>query len=305
MLKSLTEYDVVYISYDEPNREENWNRVRSIAPRAHWVHGVKGFDAAHKTAAEICSTDRIITVDGDNELHELLRRTVVDETVVGPDTVVSWSSVNRINGLVYGNGGVKLWPRHVIRNMRSHENAERESFKLDFCWDLDYLQRNQVMSETVNNQSALQAFRAGFREGVKMSLVDGRPVEDKSSLLRTIWHQNVRRLQIWMSVGTDQLNGDWAVYGARLGFWTSNFEDLDHALINDYDFFRDLFCSVSHLARTPGALTAEIDRLGVMINDHTDLKIVRLDEQQSMFFRRVMINDPRVANERPITRDAS
>ena len=52
-------YDVVFLSYDEPNAEENYQHLLSIRPKAKRVHGVKGSDAAHKACAELrcCSTN--------------------------------------------------------------------------------------------------------------------------------------------------------------------------------------------------------------------------------------------------------
>ena len=37
--------------------------------------------------------------------------------------VISWAGKNEVNGLVYGNGGIKCWPKDVVMNMRTHENA--------------------------------------------------------------------------------------------------------------------------------------------------------------------------------------
>ena len=57
--------DVVFISYNEPDEEENWARVLEKAPWAKRVHGVKGIFEAHKAAALISSTDMFYVVDGD------------------------------------------------------------------------------------------------------------------------------------------------------------------------------------------------------------------------------------------------
>ena len=54
----VTELDIFYISYDEPNCEEHWADLLNKVPWAKRVHGVKGFDKAHKTAAEQSETDR-------------------------------------------------------------------------------------------------------------------------------------------------------------------------------------------------------------------------------------------------------
>ncbi len=64
----VTELDIFYISYDEPNAEENWADLMNKVPWAKRIHGVKGFDAAHKAAANQSETERFITVDGDNKV---------------------------------------------------------------------------------------------------------------------------------------------------------------------------------------------------------------------------------------------
>ena len=62
----VVDFDIIYLSYDEPNAERNYADLCKKVPWAKRVHGVKGSDAAHKACAEISDTDRFITVDGDN-----------------------------------------------------------------------------------------------------------------------------------------------------------------------------------------------------------------------------------------------
>ena len=66
----VTDLDFVFISYTEPNKEENWADLKSKIPWAKRVDGVKGFDSAHKAAAEKAETDFFISVDGDNIVDE-------------------------------------------------------------------------------------------------------------------------------------------------------------------------------------------------------------------------------------------
>ena len=40
MTVPISEYDVVFISYDEPNADENWAHLQSICPWAKRSHGV-------------------------------------------------------------------------------------------------------------------------------------------------------------------------------------------------------------------------------------------------------------------------
>ena len=52
----IAELDCVYLSYDEPNKEETWVRIKNLVPWAKRVDGIKGSDAAHKAAAAATST---------------------------------------------------------------------------------------------------------------------------------------------------------------------------------------------------------------------------------------------------------
>ena len=60
--------DIIYLSYDEPNAEQNYADLCKKVPWAKRVHGVEGSDAAHKACARLSETDRFITVDGDNRI---------------------------------------------------------------------------------------------------------------------------------------------------------------------------------------------------------------------------------------------
>ena len=66
----VSDLDFVYISYMEPNKEQNWADLKNKVPWAKRVDGVKGFDSAHKAAAETAETDFFISVDGDNIIDE-------------------------------------------------------------------------------------------------------------------------------------------------------------------------------------------------------------------------------------------
>ena len=62
----IADLDVIFLSYNEPNKEHNWADLRSKCPWAKRVDGVEGSDAAHKAAGEASSTERFVLIDGDN-----------------------------------------------------------------------------------------------------------------------------------------------------------------------------------------------------------------------------------------------
>jgi len=281
LTESISNFDIIYLSYDEPNAEENWSDLLKKIPWAKRVHGVKGFDAAHKACAERSETDNFITIDGDNKVNP----TFFDQEVkINPNYVYSWAAKNYINGLIYGNGGIKLWPKDLVLNMNTHEKT---SNGIDFCWDLPYYQMNNWYSISYNNASPYQAFRVGFREGIKLSLVNGKQTTE----LKELWYGNLRRLLIWMTVGIDVENGIYAIYGARLGFYKSFLTDFDISLIADYSWF-DSFWNTECLPLLDDKekFTIEYKRLGDEISLNCDLPIANFGKNQSKCIKNIIEN---------------
>jgi len=62
----IADLDVIFLSYDEPKKDEFWTKIKNMVPWAKRVDGIKGSDAAHKAAAAVSDTDRFVLIDGDN-----------------------------------------------------------------------------------------------------------------------------------------------------------------------------------------------------------------------------------------------
>lgn len=309
-LVPITELDIVYISYDEPNAEQNYADLLEKCPWAQRSHGVWGSDAAHKAAAALCETDRFITVDADNIVDPDFFSQLIDLDTVDPDDIISWAGKNVVNGLVYGNGGIKCWPVHVVERMRTHEAAPESDKRaqVDFCWNMRYIQMNNVYCDVMNNGSPLQAWRAGFREGVKMGLDGGDVVDPK--YIKEIHANNYQRLLVWMSVGEDITNGLWAIYGARLGCHMTNIQrkDWDWRNVRDFDWLTNFFktelfpefeggsemCVNTGVTWDYKKLKERTVELGVDIRGVLDLEISDLDKTASRFFKTVYKNPSRL-----------
>lgn len=240
-----SELEIIFISYDEPNAEENYSDLLNKIPWAKRVHGVKGFDTAHKAAAEISETDYFITVDGDNKIFENFLEIDIDFGLSDyKNSVLSWNSRNFVNGLTYGNGGLKIWPKSLVKNMKTHEISENKKASIEFCWGINYIQFVNVYSINYTNSSPFQAFRAGFREGVKMTLIEGDKCTPEAFKDR-VWYENYNRLMVWMNVGCDVDNGIWSMYGARLGVLLNFSQEFDYNNIRDYDWFSDFWKKIN------------------------------------------------------------
>jgi hypothetical protein len=235
----ITDLDVIFISYDEPNAEINYADLCNKVPWAKRVHGIKGSDAAHKAAANLSESDWLITVDADNIVNNEFFNLEIDLQSANVK-VFSWLAKNNVNGLMYGNGGLKIWKKEFILNMKTHEESTSERAQVDFCWEDGYRQFFSCYSETVITGTPFQAWRAGFREGVKMTLVDGVRVPSKEIQQRVWWH-NLHRLKIWSTIGAHVENGIYSVLGARLGNWMANCSDWNYVDVRDFEILKEIY----------------------------------------------------------------
>jgi len=294
----VLDYDIIYLSYDEPNAEQNYSNLCSKIPWAKRVHGVEGSDSAHKACAELSETDRFVTIDGDNRIRENFLTQTIDfeEHVELENKVISWCGHNVINGLMYGNGGVKCWPKEFVLNMRTHENADPDNphAQVDFCWDVEYIQMNSCFSDIYNNATPQQAWRAGFREGVKMALDQGvKPtLED---FKKNHW-KNLHRLYIWLMVGKDVENGQYALLGARQGLYKTMCTDWDYIQVRDFTYLNNLW-EEEYSNLNSRDVQYLIHSTGRDLMKELDLPIGKeaLDAEQSKFFKTVYLNPARIS----------
>ena len=280
----ISDLDFVYISFREPNKEENWADLKNKVPWAKRVDGVVGFDNAHKAAAELAETDFFISVDGDNIIDERFLLETLDWEKTNRKAVHRWRAMNNVNGLVYGNGGLVGWPKHTCLNMRTHENAESEENRLDFCWGVPHENLHNCYSTTVINADKYQAFTAGYREGVKMSLNKGRPI-DTQDFIRKIWPQNLKVLLTWMTVGADVDNGKFAMFGARMGCYQTILETQEQNTdISDLDGMREVLLNYLD----DDNIDADLLTYGESLRQRLDLPVADYGEHDSRFFKFVM-----------------
>ena len=218
-------YDIVFISYEEPNAEDNYSKLKERFPMAKRVHGVKGIHQAHIAAAKKCFTKMFWIVDGDALILEdfMFDYEVPDHQL---DHVHVWRAQNPINDLVYGYGGVKLFPRTLTLNMDVTKPDMTTSISKKF------IAVQEVANITAFDTGEFEAWKGAFRECAKLSskIID-RQKEDETN----------ERLQIWTTVGRDRPFGEYAIKGAIAGreFGLSNGADL--RLINDFDWLKEQF----------------------------------------------------------------
>jgi hypothetical protein len=220
--------DVVFISYNEPNAEANWQKVLAKAPNAKRVTGVKGIVAAHKQAADIVTTDMFYVVDGDAELADYWDFKF-QPNLFDRDCVHVWRSINPVNDLKYGYGGVKLFPTKLVvsanPNNTDMTTSLSDKFKL----------MPKISNTTAFNSDEFSTWRSAFRECAKLS---GKVVK------RQTVRETEKRLDIWCTLGKNKPFGKYAIAGAIAGrkFGEENRgDDIVLQKVNDYDWLKSKF----------------------------------------------------------------
>lgn len=272
----VSDQDLIFISYDEPNAEINYADLLNKAPWAKRVHGVKGSDAAHKAAAELSETEWFITVDADNVVYDNFFDIEIEE--IPGIHVYSWCGRNNINNLTYGNGGLKIWKKDFVLNMKTHEASDSDKAQVDFCWEDGYRNFPTVFSDTVINTTPFQAWRAGFREGVKMLLKDGLKVDRDKIKTEIYWH-NLHRLRMWSCVGAHVPNGIYAMLGARMGSWMTYCSDWNHLNVRDFDALQNIYnTKVNHTF-----VSEDTQDFGTKLKQQLGLNWAFFDAKQSQY----------------------
>jgi len=278
----IADLDVVYLSYDEPQKEEFWVKIKNMVPWAVRVDGVKGSDAAHKAAADASQTDRFILIDGDN-LPDLdfFNLTLDLKDAEYEKAVFRWRARNHINGLMYGNGGISCWTKEFVYNMKTHEASEgRDDTDIEFCFDPSYWAMHDCYSTTYPNASEFQAWRAGFREGVKMCLDKGAK-PSLADFKSSVHKRNMDNLSIWHNIGIDAENGIYAILGSRMGTHMTMLSDWDYKKVQDFGGLEEMY----NMAVVGADPHQQIQLVGEKLRANLDLQILEPDVFYSKFMK--------------------
>lgn len=221
-------YDIVFISYGEANADSNWEILKSQYPMAKRVKDVDGIHQAHIAAAKKCFTKMFWVVDGDAELSTGFQFDYeVSEWDL--DTVHVWRSLNPINNLEYGYGGVKLLPRSLTLNMDVTVPDMTTSISSKFK------AIPEVSNITVFNTDEFSAWKSGFRECVKLA---------SKTIKGQVDEETEKRLDVWCSVGEDMPFGKYAIHGSQVGrhFGQAHKDDKEMLYkINDFKWLEEQF----------------------------------------------------------------
>ena len=162
-------------------------------------------------------------VDGDAFVTDnMLFDYVVDEYNL--ETVHVWRSINPVNNLIYGYGGVKLLPRKLTINMDTSTSDMTTSISSKFK-AVPF-----ISNITKFDTSPYETWKGAFRECAKLS---------SRVIARQKDEETQKRLDSWCTMKNGEF-GQYAIQGAIAGkeFGESG---NDISLINNFKWLKDKF----------------------------------------------------------------
>ena len=151
--------DIVFLSYDEPNAEENWKKIKENYPRAKRIQGVKGRTQAYHTAAAQSKTDYFFAVFPTIDIDDSFDFSFQPDRLKNACHYI-FHCKNPVNGLEYGHRAVILYNKHLCLST-IHPN-------LDFTLSQPHTVVPQVCGTSHFNTTPEISWRVAFREVLKL-----------------------------------------------------------------------------------------------------------------------------------------
>ena len=228
--------DVFLLSYDEDFADEHFEILKMFVPMARRVHGIEGIFQAHQECARQSKTSHFYVVDADAVIEEGFDFKFVPSPdieaywhVPETDCIHIWMARNPINGMTYGYGGIKMFPKDAVLN------ATCTNVDMTTSLQLPIVIQEQVSNITAFNTDPFNTWKSAFRECVKLA---------SRQMVGSYEKVDDKRLDTWCTVGADKHLGKWCLLGAQQGkeYGLSYKHDQEAiSKINDFDWLRQRF----------------------------------------------------------------
>ena len=183
--------DVVYVSNGEKNAEKNWERLKSLCPRAKRIDGVNGRAQAYKACAEVSDTEWFFNIFAKCWMHDDFDFNWQPDRLQNNKHYI-FNAENPVTGLCYGHMGVIAYHKQMV--------LDAQTWGLDFTLSMPHASVPITASTADYASTPYETWRTAFREVVK--LTQQNDVESEY------------RLRTWLAVGHTE-NGDWSKRGAK------------------------------------------------------------------------------------------
>ena len=220
--------DIVFISYDEPQADDNWATLVARFPNAKRVHGVEGMENALKAAAMASDTPWFYATFAKTRLHEDWDFSFVPDRWQAPKHYI-FNALNMSNDLCYGHMGIILYHTDTVLNSKSWNEINGMDYTMSFA--TESIPITSVYGEFATDP--YRAWRTAFRETAKLVqwYLDEKCVE------------TFYRLKIWQTHAKGPY-AEWVLRGAKDGVEYYNKHLMDHAALKQvfrWDWLKNYF----------------------------------------------------------------
>jgi hypothetical protein len=211
--------DIVFISYDEPDAEQNWQTLVERFPRAQRVHGVKGMETALEAAADLAQTPWYFAVFAKTRLYEQFDFSFVPDYMQQPKHYI-FNARNTVNGLEYGHMGVIMYNSQGIRKVN-----QTKDFGVDYTLSFAHEAIPILSCYGEFDQTPYHTWRTAFREASKLAYFEYEQTTVDGAY----------RLNIWQTQASGPY-AEWCLRGANDG--VEFFKNSDRQLTTIKQAFR-------------------------------------------------------------------
>ena len=213
--------DKWFLIYDDPYATANYAKAKERLVTLKKIVTGKGIHSSHRMCADQSLTDRFIVLDADCQLLDNFSYTKLLSNLTNEKKVFVFRSINPVNNLVYGHGGIKVFDRRLFED----NNA------VDMTTAFDITPVNYITNIHRFNSTAFHTWRTAFRECVKLS----------SGVIKLKNKQDDEyRLTTWCEKFNDVEYAEYAKLGSLAGReYGHSGEDLNN--INDFKWLKNKF----------------------------------------------------------------
>jgi hypothetical protein len=206
------EQDIVFISYDEPEADRNWQILHTKFPNSKRVHGIAGMEKALEAAADVSTTPWYWAVFAKTEIAPGFDFSFVPDYMQQPKHYI-FNCLNMVNSLEYGHMGMVLYNCRGIRDTNRTGN-----FGLDYTLSFPHESIPILSCLGRFNTTSYHTWRTAFRETAKLAFFESQQ--------STVDGQY--RLDTWMNQARGE-HAEWCLRGAQDGyeFFETTGGDLD------------------------------------------------------------------------------
>ena len=213
--------DKWFLVYDDPFAKINFKKAKEKLDTLKKIVTGTGIHASHKTCAERSITNRFLVLDADCEILDSFSYTKFLNSLSEEKKVFVFRSVNPVNNLVYGHGGIKVFDKRLFNN----NNA------VDMTTAFEIVPVDYVTNIHKFNSTPFHAWRTAFRECVKLS---------SGTVKLRNFKDDEYRLTTWCEVFNDVDNAEFVKAGAIAGR-EYGYKNKDIHMINDFSWLKKKF----------------------------------------------------------------